>query len=171
MHCTSVLPQRCVSVCPNGALRRSFSYLQARWLRGRGSRRRRSTVLIEVTLVLCILWLVWSALPSIQPPDDVVQLQPERTITLRLGELATIEVASEAQYSIGAAGDALVFVEKRQRGEETVFVYRAAYVGKETLVAAPNALSGPCVSCVARRYFVEVVPSQSDAIDKQRPSG
>lgn len=88
-----------------------------------------------------------------------VRLQSERPVTVHVGELTIFEVPSEQQYSIGSAGNSLLFVEKRQRSDKTVFVYRAAHVGKQTLIATPKDLpSSHCVSCLTEHYFVTVVP-------------
>jgi hypothetical protein len=40
----------------------------------------------------------------------------------------------------------------------TVYVYRAADVGTDVLIAAPKGLqTGECISCVTTHYFIKVV--------------
>jgi len=75
-----------------------------------------------------------------------------------VGDLATLSI-SEKQYSMGFAGDSLTLLKKRQRGDSTVFVYRAIQPGNTTLIASPQNLPGDhCISCVTEHYFISVVP-------------
>lgn len=88
-----------------------------------------------------------------------VTLRADTATTLHVGDVAVVRVASDRHFSLGSAGEALAFVKEQQRGASTTFVYRAAAVGKNTIVATPRE-PGPdgCVSCVTVHYFVDVVP-------------
>ena len=85
------------------------------------------------------------------------RLQPERQVVLHVGELAAFDVPSDAQYSIGGAGNALILQERKQRKDTTTYLYRAVNAGQQTIVATP-AEPGPsnCISCVTIHYFVKV---------------
>ncbi len=87
-----------------------------------------------------------------------IRLEPEQRTTIRVGQIAIIEIAPGEARPGGSAGDALKLVKKRQRHGKTIFTYRAVRVGDETIVAAPDRL-GPdgCISCVTVHYFVTVI--------------
>lgn len=87
-----------------------------------------------------------------------VALRADTATTLHVGEMAVVHVASDRPFSLGFAGQALTFVKVEQRGSTTAYVYQAAAVGQDTIVATPRE-PGPdgCVSCVTVHYFVEVI--------------
>jgi hypothetical protein len=86
-----------------------------------------------------------------------VQLQPEQPSTLRVGDVAAVRIDRESHYTIGSAGTSLVLTKRSEDRGATVYFYRAAAVGHQTLVLTPRE-SGPdgCVSCVTVHYFVTV---------------
>ena len=86
-----------------------------------------------------------------------LRLQPERQAVLHVGELAAIDVRSDAQYSFGGAGNALILADRMQRKGVTTYLYRAMNTGQQTIVAT-LADPGPsnCISCVTIHYFVKV---------------
>jgi hypothetical protein len=89
-----------------------------------------------------------------------VHLQPEQDTTLHVGQTAAVHFGSQALYTIGSGGGSLVLIKQltNKDGSE-VYVYRAAHVGPDTLVATPAGLqAGQCVSCVTTHYFIKVVP-------------
>jgi hypothetical protein len=87
-----------------------------------------------------------------------VTLEPEKDLTVHLGDVAALRVPSSRQFSIGSAGSALLFVNKKQAGDDTVYFYRAVAIGRQTFVATPRN-PGPdgCVSCVTVHYFANVI--------------
>jgi hypothetical protein len=87
-----------------------------------------------------------------------LRIEPERyQVPLHVGDLAVIEVPSEAQYSLGGPSNALSLHERKEHNGVTSYIYRALHVGDDTIVATP-ARPGPdgCVSCVTVHYFVRV---------------
>lgn len=71
-----------------------------------------------------------------------LRIEPERyQVTLRGGDLAVIEVPSEAHYSLGGPGNALSLQERKEHNGVTSYIYRALHVG-DTIVATP-AKPGP----------------------------
>lgn len=92
------------------------------------------------------------------PINALLRIEPERyQVTLRVGDLAVIEVPSEAQYSLGGPSNTLILQERKEHNGVTSYIYRALHVGDDTIVATP-AKPGPdgCVSCVTVHYFVRV---------------
>jgi hypothetical protein len=89
-----------------------------------------------------------------------VRLEPEQDNTLHVGETAAVHFGFERQYSIGSGGGSLVLIKRLiYKDGSAVYVYRAARVGPDTLVAAPVDIpDGLCISCVTRHYFIKVVP-------------
>jgi hypothetical protein len=89
-----------------------------------------------------------------------VVLKPEQDTTLHVGESAAVRFGSERQYTIGSGGGSLVLIRQlTDKDGATVYVYRAAHVGPDTLVATPVGIQpGGCISCVTRHYFIRVVP-------------
>jgi hypothetical protein len=88
----------------------------------------------------------------------LLRIEPERyQVTLHVGELAVIEVPSDAQYSLGGPGNALILQERKEHKGVTSYIYRALHAGDDTIVATP-AKPGPdgCISCVTVHYFVKV---------------
>src|SRR3989442_9820678 len=80
-----------------------------------------------------------------------VRLEPEHDTTLHVGQTAAVHFGSERQYSIGSGGGSLVLVKHLiYKDGSTVYVYRAAHVGPDTLVAAPpdipNGRDSKCVT-------------------------
>ena len=92
-----------------------------------------------------------------RPRVTVLRLQPERQVVLHVGELAAIDMASDARYSLGGAGSALILEDRNERNGVTTYLYRAMSAGQQTIVATP-AEPGPsnCISCVTIHYFVKV---------------
>lgn len=92
------------------------------------------------------------------PTLSVIRLQPEQPATLRVGQIVTVHVPSQRNYSIGSAGSSLVLTKQAQQDDMTVYFFRAASIGNQTLVAAPRD-AGPerCISCVTAHYFVRVI--------------
>ena len=88
---------------------------------------------------------------------SAVRLQPEAATTLRVGDTATIELASDLAYRVGSAGNSLALVNQTHERGTTIYTYRAVEPGDQTFVATPRD-PGPdgCISCVTVRYFVRV---------------
>ena len=89
-----------------------------------------------------------------------VRLQPEQDTTLHVGQTAAVHFESKALHMIGSGGGSLVLIKQlTNKDGSKVYVYRAAHVGPDTLVATPEGLqAGQCISCVTIHYFVKVVP-------------
>ena len=87
-----------------------------------------------------------------------VQLQPEVDSTIHVGDVAALRLPSNRQFSIGSAGNALVLINHKPARDETIYLYRAVAVGRQTFVATPrNPGSDGCISCVTVHYFANVI--------------
>jgi hypothetical protein len=89
-----------------------------------------------------------------------VRLQPEQDTTLHVGQTAAVYFASNAPHTVGSGGGSLVLTKQlTDKDGGKVYIYRAARVGRDTLVATPESLPAEhCISCVTTRYFINVVP-------------
>jgi hypothetical protein len=100
-----------------------------------------------------------SALPcACDHERALLRIEPERyQVALHVGELAVIEVSSDAHYSLSGPGNALILQERKEDKGVTSYIYRARHAGDDTIVATP-AKPGPdgCISCVTVHYFVKV---------------
>ena len=88
----------------------------------------------------------------------LLRIEPERyQVAVHVGELAVIEVSSDAHYSLGGPGHALILQERKEHKGVTSYIYRALHAGDDVIVATP-ANPGPdgCISCVTVHYFVRV---------------
>ena len=86
-----------------------------------------------------------------------VRLQAEQPTTVRLGEIAAVQL-SERQSVMGSAGNTLVLLKRTQERGTSVYFYRAVTIGDHTIIAAPeNPKNGQCISCVTEHYFIRVV--------------
>jgi hypothetical protein len=81
----------------------------------------------------------------------------ERRTTLRVGELAVLQLPPDRRYDHfdgnTGAGDALVLVRRSKR----TTLYRAVRPGPETIVIGPDVPRGECISCATLHYFIMVV--------------
>ena len=86
-----------------------------------------------------------------------VQLRPEETARLQVGDVAVVRVASAPHYFVGSAGTALMLLKRTEERGITVYRYRAVAPGNQTLVLTPRD-PGPdgCISCVTVHYFISV---------------
>jgi hypothetical protein len=89
---------------------------------------------------------------------SILELEPEGTTTIRVGDVAAMRVDADRHYSVGTAGDSLTLIRQAEREGTTAYVYRAVAPGKQTLVLTPRE-TGPdgCISCVTVHYFVTVI--------------
>ena len=114
--------------------------------------------LLQTVSVCCVATVVAMFAACAHTPISV-RLAPEDRTTLHVGEIGTLQMPSEHQYLIGSAGSSLVLLKQEHQPRATVYFYRAAHTGDQTLVATPAGLqSGQCVSCVTLHYFVTVLP-------------
>ena len=91
-------------------------------------------------------------------PFNPVWLVPEQRATLQVGALATFPL-DQQHTIIGSAGASLVLARQEHHAGTTLYVYRAARPGYQTLLVVPSGLpSGHCISCVTQHYFVTVLP-------------
>jgi hypothetical protein len=92
----------------------------------------------------------WSA-------DKPTPLALEGNTTLRVGELAVLEVPPDRRYShfdgSTGAGNALALISHSKR----TALYRAVRPGQETIVIGPDVPRGECISCATLHYFITVV--------------
>ena len=107
------------------------------------------TILATASIAVFLAAAVHAA-PIVKLKDGVTKL--------RVGQVAELRVKTSRQFSIGGPAVALVLVSRKQVKGETVYLYRAAKVGRDTIIATPKD-PGPdnCVSCVTQHYFVEIV--------------
>jgi hypothetical protein len=109
----------------------------------------RAVILISALALATTLWN-GTASGKVQ----YVTLALEERTTLRVGELARLQLPSERQYLISEAGNAVRSV----RRSKNAVVYRAVRPGTETIVLSPAHLQpGECISCGTLHYFVSVV--------------
>jgi hypothetical protein len=84
----------------------------------------------------------------------------EGNTTLRVGELAVLEIPPDRRYSHfdgnTGAGNALVPVSHSKR----TALYRAVRIGQETIVIGPDVPRRECISCATLHYFITVVAQQ-----------
>jgi hypothetical protein len=89
--------------------------------------------------------------------SSFVTLRPEERTILHIADMAAVRVASDPQYAIGSAGTALVLAKRTVEHGTTVYLYRAAEAGHQTLVLTPREQGRDgCVSCVTVHYFIQV---------------
>lgn len=107
---------------------------------------------------LCYAVVVSAVAGACASTAALTQLRPGENLVLHVGQRASLAVPSGAGFSIGQAGSALSLIRQEQRGNRTVFFYRADHAGKQTFVATPKE-PGPdgCISCVTEHYYVEVI--------------
>ena len=93
--------------------------------------------------------------------DKPTPLILEQNTTLRVGELAVLEIPSDLRSSRfhgnTGAGNALMVV--RHSGYTTL--YRAVRPGEQTILIGPaDVLRGECISCRTLHYFVTVAAQE-----------
>ena len=92
----------------------------------------------------------WSA-------DMPIPLTLEGRTTLRVGELAVLQIPPDRRYSHfdgnTGVGNVLVLVRRSRR----TVLYRAVRPGSGTIVISPDVPRGKCISCATLHYFMNVV--------------
>lgn len=107
---------------------------------------------VMLILALALATPLWSGSQS--EKVQYVTLALEERTTLRVGDLATLQLPSEREYLISEAGNAVGSVGRLK----TAVVYRAVRPGTETIVLSPAHLQpGECISCGTLHYFISVV--------------
>jgi len=103
-------------------------------------------------LALALATPLWSGSQS--EKVQYVTLALEERTTLRVGDLARLQLPSEREYLISEVGNAVGSV----RRLKTAVVYPAVRPGTETIVLSPAHLQpGECISCGTLHYFISVV--------------
>lgn len=109
--------------------------------------------------VVCILAVALGCLISsdVWAADKPMPLTLEERTTLRVGELAVLQIPPDRRYSYfdgnTGAGNVLVLVRRSRRR----VLYRAVRPGLGTVVISPDIPNGQCVSCATLHYFIDVV--------------
>jgi hypothetical protein len=86
-----------------------------------------------------------------------VRLQPEQPTTLRVGQVAALQLREQEDVA-GSAGTSVVLIKRSGEQGNQTYLYRAVSVGDQTLLVVPTDLrDGDCVSCVTAHYFIRVV--------------
>jgi hypothetical protein len=89
--------------------------------------------------------------------DKAIPLTLEGRTTLRVGELAVLQIPSDRRYSHfdgnTGAGNVLALVRRSRR----TALYRAVRPGPGTIVISPDVPRGECISCATLHYFMNVV--------------
>jgi len=92
--------------------------------------------------------------------DKPAPLTLEGRTTLRVGELAVLQIPLDGRYSHfdgnAGAGNVLVLVRRSRR----TALYRAVRPGPGTIVIGPDVPRGECISCATLHYFINVVPQK-----------
>jgi hypothetical protein len=116
-----------------------------------------TTTRMLVVAVGCLLSIQAHGAPS------SVRLTEGQTTFLRVGELAVLRIPTDRRYTYrpklgpdGAWREVLTAVRRSRR--EVLF--RATAAGRGVVLLTPDVPRGECISCVTRRYFVEVAPSR-----------
>lgn len=89
---------------------------------------------------------------------SILELEPERPATIRVGDVAAVRVDTARHYTVGSAGDSLTLIKRAEEHGTTAYVYRAVAPGHQTFVLTPRD-AGPdgCISCVTVHYFITIV--------------
>jgi hypothetical protein len=99
-----------------------------------------------------------SILSKVQSADKRLTLDLEDSTTLRVGELAVLEIPSDRGYSDskidGAWSDVLTRIGRSGRK----VTFRAVKPGVGVIILVPRVPNGECISCATLHYFIEVVP-------------
>src|SRR5258708_37855885 len=85
--------------------------------------------------------------------DKPSPLTLEGRTTLRVGEMAVLQIPDRRYSHFDEAGSALVLVHHTRR----TVLYRAIRPGDETIAIVPDLPRGECVSCATLHYFITVV--------------
>jgi hypothetical protein len=97
-------------------------------------------------------------LSKAQSADKRLTLALKDSTTLRVGELAVLEIPSARRYSDskinGAWSDVLTRIGRSGRK----VTFRAVKPGLGVIILGPRVPNGECVSCATLHYFIEVVP-------------
>jgi hypothetical protein len=114
-------------------------------------------VVRTLSIVVFVSFTIW---PVHARSASHVRLKAEQVTTLHVGQTAAVQFGSKALHTIGSGGGPLVLIQQlTNKDGGKVYVYRAAHVGPDTLVATPvGRQPGQCISCVTRHYFINVVP-------------
>jgi hypothetical protein len=106
---------------------------------------------------VCRLVLAFGCLISSEAwgVDKPIPLKLEESTTLRVGELAVLQIpADHIRSHFSGAGNALVLVRHSRR----TALYRAVRPGYETILLGPGVpQQDHCVSCATIHYFITVV--------------
>jgi hypothetical protein len=95
--------------------------------------------------------LVWIAAPRVR----LKLLTPEERATLHVGQTVVLDMPATHGGLVGGAGDALLLLEKKVRGDEIVYRYRAVHPGNQVFLAVSE--QRECVRCVTVHWFVTVI--------------
>jgi hypothetical protein len=106
-------------------------------------------------LLLALGCLISNDVPGADKPIPLIL---ERETTLRVGELAVLQIPPDRRYShfdgnTGVFGNALMLV---RRSKHTA-LYRAVRPGQGTITIGPHVPKGECISCATLHYFINVV--------------
>jgi hypothetical protein len=82
-------------------------------------------------------------------------LTPEERATLHVGQTVALDMPATYGGLVAGAGDALLLLEKKVRGDEILYRYRAVQPGNQVFLAVSE--KRDCVSCVAVHWFVTVI--------------
>jgi len=96
---------------------------------------------------------------EVQSADKLITLGLEKTTTLRVGEMAVLQIPSDSRHSHfrgNTEGQTLLLVRRSQQR----VVYRAVRPGRAVIVIGPDVPKGECVSCATLHYFINVVPQK-----------
>ncbi|SRR5216684_934419 len=115
---------------------------------------------IVARAVTIYLFAALTIFPACAHGAAQVRLQAEQDTTLHVGQTAAVHFGSKAPHTIGSGAGSLVLIKQlTSKDGSKVYVYRAAHVGPDTLVATPEGLqAGQCISCVTTHYFIRVLP-------------
>jgi hypothetical protein len=106
-------------------------------------------------LLLILGFLISSNTWSADKPTPLIL---EGNTTLRVGELAVLEIPQDRHYHGNTgAGNVLALI----RNSIRTTLYRAVRPGQQTiLMGSAEIPKGECVSCTTLHYFITVVPKK-----------
>ena len=86
--------------------------------------------------------------------DVPLQIEAEQTTTVRVGQLAVLQVPADPIYSPSEINGAWRDVLTRIRRSGRAVTFRAVRAGSGVIILSPNVPDGECISCKTLHYFI-----------------
>ena len=92
--------------------------------------------------------------------DVPLQIEVEHTTTVRVGQLAVLQVPAGPLYAPSEINGAWRDVLTRIRRSGRTVTFRAVRPGSGVIILSPNVPDGECISCRTLHYFIKVAPTK-----------